>query len=235
MTNDMCGDLNARTGSELDFIENDTYDPFAMDDEEYEYDIGLQKRKSCDNKVDARGKQLLQLCITLKLRILNGRMLGDSNGNFTCFKPNGTSVVDYIIMSEDLIQHTLNCKVSNFIPCFSDCHCKVSCMLLASYCPVFINKNENTQNFPGKFKWTDCSKEKFQDALCHPSCKLDINAFLTNNYQDKSNINSAATDLQNIIIKAAKMSLKFKSNKYKKKTINKKKWYDQDLYNKREN
>ncbi|CAG2229764.1 unnamed protein product [Mytilus edulis] len=204
-----------------------------MDDEEYECDIGLQKRKSCDDKVNARGKQLLQLCITLKLRILNGRMLGDSNGNFTCFKPNGTSVVDYIIMSEDLIQHTLNCKVSNFIPCFSDCHCKVSCMLLASYCPVFINKNENTQNFPGKFKWTDCSKEKFQDALCHPSCKLDINAFLTNNYQDKSNINSAATDLQSIIIKAAKMSLKFKSNKYKKKTINKKKWYDQDLYNKK--
>ncbi|CAC5355916.1 unnamed protein product [Mytilus coruscus] len=126
----LCGDLNARTGSEFDFIENDTYDPFEMDDEEYEYDIWLQKRKSC------------------------------------------------------------------------------------------------------KFKWTDCSKEQFQDALCHPSCKLDINAFLTNNYQDKSNINSSATDLQNIIIKAAQMSLKFKSNKYKKKTINKKKWYDQDLYNK---
>ncbi|CAC5360011.1 unnamed protein product [Mytilus coruscus] len=223
----LCGDLNARTGSELDFIENDTYDPFAMDDEEYEYDIGLQKRKSCDNKTDARDKQLLQL------RILNGRMLGDSNGNFTCFKPNGTSVVDYIIMSEDLIQHTLNCKVSNFIPCFSDCHCRfimyAACLILS----CFINKNESTQNFPGKFKWTDCSKEKFQDALCHPTCKLDINAFLTNDYQDKSNINSAATDLQNIIIKAARMSLKFKSNQYKKKTVNKKQWYDQDLYNKK--
>ncbi|CAG2216902.1 unnamed protein product [Mytilus edulis] len=82
----LCGDFNVMTGSKLDFIENDTYDPFVMDDEEYEYDIGLQKRKSCDNKVDARVKQLLLLCITLKLRILNGRMLGDSNGNFTCFK-----------------------------------------------------------------------------------------------------------------------------------------------------
>jgi hypothetical protein len=47
------------------------------------------------------------------------------------FKYNGTSVVDYIIMSEDLIQQTLNCKVSNVIPCLSDCHCKVSFMLLA--------------------------------------------------------------------------------------------------------
>jgi len=63
-------------------------------------------------------------------------MLGDSNGNFTCFKYNGTNVVDYIIMSEDLIQQTLNCKVSNVIPCLSDCHCKVSFMLLALYRPM---------------------------------------------------------------------------------------------------
>ena len=71
----------------------------------------LKKRKSCENKVDVRDKQSLHMCITLKLRILNGRMLGDSNDNFTCIKSNGTSVVYYIIMSEDLIQQTLNCKV----------------------------------------------------------------------------------------------------------------------------
>jgi len=94
----LCGDFNTRTGSELYFIESDIYDPYTIDDEEYEYDILLQKRKSCDNKVDVRGKHLLQMCITLKLRILNGRMLGDSNGNFTCFKSNGTSVEVLLII-----------------------------------------------------------------------------------------------------------------------------------------
>jgi hypothetical protein len=50
--------------------------------------------------MNVRGKQLLQMFITLQLRILNGRMLGDSNSNFACFKSNGISVVDYIIMFE---------------------------------------------------------------------------------------------------------------------------------------
>ena len=113
-------------------------------------------------------KQLPQICITLKLRILNGRMLGDSNGNFTCFKYNGTHVVNYIIMSEDLIQQILNCKASNVIPCLSDCHCKVSFMLLALYRPMYRNNNENTIHFPGKFKWAECSKEKNSGCYMSP-------------------------------------------------------------------
>jgi hypothetical protein len=39
---------------------------------------------------------------------------------------------------------------------------------------MYRNNNENTINFPGKFKLAECSKEKIQDVLCHPSCKLDI-------------------------------------------------------------
>jgi hypothetical protein len=41
----LCGDINAKTGSELDFIESDLFDRYTIDDEEYEYDILLQKRK----------------------------------------------------------------------------------------------------------------------------------------------------------------------------------------------
>jgi hypothetical protein len=52
-----------------------------------------------DCKVDNRGKQLLDLCIGSKLRFLNGRMWGDSYGKFTCIKPSGSSVVDYVIMT----------------------------------------------------------------------------------------------------------------------------------------
>jgi hypothetical protein len=138
------------------------------------------------------------MCISLKLRILNGRILGDSNGNFTCFKYNGTSVVDYIYMSEDLIKQTLNCKDSNVIPYLSDCHCKVSVMLLGLY----RNHNENTIKFPGKFKWAECSKENIQDAICHRSCKLDIKNYLSKHYDAPLNVDTAAADFQNIVLKA---------------------------------
>jgi hypothetical protein len=40
-------------------------------------------------------KELLDLCISNQLRILNGRVLGDIFGNYTCYTPNGASVVDY--------------------------------------------------------------------------------------------------------------------------------------------
>jgi hypothetical protein len=52
-----------------------------------------------------RGKQLLEFCVTTKLRILNGRVIGDLFGKYTCHKPTGSSVVDYIILSEELLTH----------------------------------------------------------------------------------------------------------------------------------
>ena len=60
-------------------------------------------------------------------------------------------------------------------------------------------------------------KRKFQDTVCHPSCKNDINNFLNNNFENNLDINAVATDLQNIILKAAKMSLRFKHTKIKRK------------------
>jgi hypothetical protein len=53
--------------------------------------------------LSTRGKTLNELCIHTGLRILNGRISGDFMGEFTCFTPNGSSVVDYFISSESLI------------------------------------------------------------------------------------------------------------------------------------
>jgi hypothetical protein len=47
-----------------------------------------------------QGKNLLYYCISYQLRILNGRVLGDAFGKYTCFTPQGCSVVDYVIVSE---------------------------------------------------------------------------------------------------------------------------------------
>jgi hypothetical protein len=41
------------------------------------------------------------------MRILNGRVIGDLFGKYTCHKQTGSSVVDYIIFSEELLTNTV--------------------------------------------------------------------------------------------------------------------------------
>ena len=46
-------------------------------------------------------KELLDMCISSQLRILNGRTFGDSTGKFTSYQYNGNSVIDYCLISEE--------------------------------------------------------------------------------------------------------------------------------------
>ena len=74
-----------------------------------------------------------EFCIPSRLRILNGRTLGDLYGKFTCQKPTGASVVDYFIASEELLKDIIYFHVHPFLPIFSDCHSKISMSFKASF------------------------------------------------------------------------------------------------------
>ena len=99
----------------------------------YNIDIAVNDRSSQDALVDTRGRDIIDICIGNKLRILNGRTLGDSKGKYTCYKPVGCSVIDYFMVSESLMSQILYMTVSDFITDFSDCHCKLSLKRLASF------------------------------------------------------------------------------------------------------
>ena len=132
----------------------------------YSIDAAVGKRFSQDKVIDTRGKDLLDLCISNQLRILNGRSFGDSCGAYTCFKPTGCSVIDYIIISQRLMSQVLYMSVSNFMATMSDCHCKMSFKLLASFKREFIN--DNLVDFPNRYIWNDSTCELFQKALTSP-------------------------------------------------------------------
>jgi len=63
----------------------------------YTTDRKILNRHNKDLKIDKRGRDLLDFCIGHQLRILNGRILGDLFGNYTCYTPNECSTVDYTI------------------------------------------------------------------------------------------------------------------------------------------
>ena len=62
-----------------------------------------------DKVIDTFGRQLLNLCITLDIHIVNGRCGDDTAiGEYTYIAPSGKSVIDYVLMSTDLFDHVDN-------------------------------------------------------------------------------------------------------------------------------
>ena len=117
------GDLNARINTENDTIEPDKYDErlgISFTD--------IPCRNSQDHgEVNVRGVELLNLCKSLNMVILNGRKTGDVFGKYTSIHWNGKAVVDYAIVPADMFEHVSSFTVGNYAPFISD------------HCPIFYN------------------------------------------------------------------------------------------------
>ena len=225
----LCGDMNARSGTEPDFVQNDIHDEHCPIFDYYEYDNVQDIRSSHDNKIDTRGKQLLELCISANMRILNGRTFGDLYGKFTCHKPVGSSVVDYVIVSENLLPKILSFEVSDFIPNFSDCHCKLSFSILATFVNNTPKCNLKLADFTKGYIWTSKSTNNFRDALCHPVCKVQIEKFL----KQDMNPEIAATEFLKILRLAASKAGILQKQTKSKRNPRKCKYFDSELHGKR--
>ena len=112
------GDLNAKTGNLDDTISPDKSDEL--------FDLIINepppKRNSQDNAINSRGNDLLDMCRSLDLNIINGRKTGDLFDKYTCFKWNGNSLVDYLITSSSVLKKISIFEVGEFLPWLSD-HC----------------------------------------------------------------------------------------------------------------
>ena len=162
---------------------------------------------------------------------LNGRLFGDSLGQYTSFQPLGSSVIDYFIVSESLMPYINFFKVHEYDGNMSD-HCKISMMLSVN---CFINvTNSSLRSFLNRYIWTEDSCSKFQEALVSENVKKLITLF-ENEHPVVSDIgiNNMVDSFNQIVYEAADMVLKKKRNK---KSVNirsrphkKAKWYDQSL------
>ena len=135
----LTGDFNARTGTLPDYIYQDASFPehFIPLPPDYQSD-NERMRASQDEVINNYGRELLDLCISSRLRIVNGRHDQDSLGGFTCFSPRGNSVVDYSIVSPELMPSIAHFSVDALTPC-SD-HCPLSLDLKTnSYSPFQLS------------------------------------------------------------------------------------------------
>lgn len=125
----LAGDFNSWCGEISDFIENCTDDPVFNFDIDVSINsasinsldtLGIQTLRSSKHKrVNNYGNRLIQLCKNNNIFIANGRLCNDNVAHFT-FKD--TSVVDYCIMSPEIMANTHKFEVGPFDPLFSDNH-----------------------------------------------------------------------------------------------------------------
>ena len=251
----LCGDFNARTGTLVDFIQMDGENNVCDIPSNYTCDY-VHKRSSMDKVVQKYGRKFVRLCVDNNMYILNGRTLGDLQGNATCYSPNGKSVVDYFTCSQELMRKIVKCQVKN-LTIFSD-HCPIELYVqlpirkgssknICSSSRYSHTKKEAQDNYktsqPSQnnysFVWEEDSAEKLTSAfqtvlianrLDNINEKLDT-ATCQNTPFSKEKIDNSVADLTNTILDAAKLSVKCK-NKCTKKKNNKpsKRWFSQQCF-----
>ena len=158
----LAGDFNARTKDHMDFIADDDTDYIFGEHTAYPADEFSMSRLNKDTgDVNAYGRSLIELCCTFNIHILNGRIFGDKEGNFTCFAHDGTSVVDYMIASTELFPKFTHFTVDDFD--VSD-HLPIHCSLklhTQTRNETVNDTHANETNTWKKYKWNSDRKEDF--------------------------------------------------------------------------
>ena len=107
----LCGDFNSRCGNVQPMLENDSFDFYLGNDMVQNHSTcSYFSRSSEDKHINTFGKSFTDMCSTLELYIMNGTDVNTNSGSFTYIHPQGNSVVDYFLLSDDLL-----CDIDNFI------------------------------------------------------------------------------------------------------------------------
>ena len=165
----MCGDANARTGTIPDYVTSCSAG--ALHDIYQEIGLPVDSEEPRNNSdptvVEPHSQLFIDTVINNQLKILNGRTLGDTTGKLTCHKSNGSSLVDYFVMTSWAREHVDSLQVRDFTS-FSD-HCPIV-LNLTTFEPfeaAFILPDFS--KMPAGFKWDNTnSQANFKAALNSP-------------------------------------------------------------------
>ena len=226
----LCGDWNARVGngSRPDYIVCDRYVD-SIDDDDYLPDVPLPRR-SLDSTCNSHGIKLLDLCKSTSLRIANGRLGSDHQiGTYTYTCHTGSSVIDYLILSQHDFSHIANFKIGSFCE-WSD-HAPLSFDIR---CNMDVTEDDNTYRYT-KIKWKESLRDDFRRGIIGKLTDLNsaVNSIDTT---DTSSIDTCVENFTQIINDVAKPLFcktgTYKnvsaSNCYNNRIYDKSEWFDEE-------
>ena len=230
----VCGDFNARTSDLADYVQDDTAVHILDLPDDYSTDLPL-KRVSEDKGFNRYGSELLDFCKQTGLRILNGRAGVDGNiGKCTYVGSAGRSLVDYVIVSQEIFSLVDNFSVSD--PNILSDHCIVN----FSLCSDVNFDNNNTENMESplqyKYVWNNEHVAAYQNALESDSVRSDLrnltNELLSENVDINENLSSFQSTVETVCSPLFKRNLGKKNNDFFNFDSNQP-WYNEDCKLKR--
>lgn len=166
----LSGDLNSRTAN--------VSHPLSVEDDFFNAVHSSKPastgRQSQDNVFNCFGKSLLNMCTTLNLCILNGMCLGDLEGRYTYISDFGCSVIDYFLLSSDLLSTV-----------WDNCTLRIVDRTETNHLPVVLSLVFPKENFIEcldvdkdivieKFVWDLKNAQQFMDAINSETQKLPL-------------------------------------------------------------
>lgn len=158
------GDCNARTGAMDDYIRANPFGDLLN-----HIDDVLEEAASVnvDSIVNTLGRKLIELCKITGMQIRTGRH-GPVSDNYTCYRYNGRSVIDYLITIANVANHLTVFKIGDRT--VSSDHCPIIFAL-----PRFglhkILKNAHDSISKRMFKWDIKYKDAYCCDLLKPKCR----------------------------------------------------------------
>lgn len=223
------GDFNSRVSDMPDFIIENEKDLQYMP-ENYETDLVRSNRCNEDPTVNQFGKELINLCVSSKLRILNGRTRGDFQGKNTYFGYQGSSTVDLILTSEYTLSNTkliqyMSVGDLNYLSDHKPITLSTKSVRSSECC---IENAEFLTPIKDRFIWDENVKEAYIKQLDDESKKIFKTLKVSNS---KTSINETLELFENLFLNTAEKTLRKKPNKdifknRKNKHKKDKPWFD---------
>ena len=243
----LLGDFNSRTSDMNEVVMNNIHvDSFTGIDDDR--DSTLPKRVSKDKFTNTMGYELITFCKTCQLIIANGRIGKDAEiGEFTC---KNASVVDYVLLSNTLIDQVANFEILCFNELFSDIHCAVlakfsfldsTCSTEMDMGDVDINRasNNESEGTNKTVKWDNDKKGEYFNSLNMETInriESELDNLITNTENvTNEKLNNVVTEINSLFVTTASqlnMIKKKKTHKHRRNNHNKP-WFNKICKTKR--
>lgn len=199
----VCGDFNAHTGTEDDYCSFDEFDLPSIPGD-YIQDLTMPRNNLDSKCTDAHGKQLLSLCKGSGLRIINGRLLGDYLGNYTCFNHTGSpSVIDYMLNVPALFPTIHSFHVHDPTP--YSIHCILSLVINTKkvHIPTPSSRGKLDPK-PTTYKWMEGDDHRYQRALQCQQISVLQNNFMQQTFtSDNASVTEAVNMVNKVLMDSA--------------------------------